>query len=175
MVASERDALSKYAKNKARALEIGSYMGVSANIIAKSLSRDGMLYCIDPFPDRKGKKNPGLSIMERQLIRSGVLSKVKVIQAFSTDSSILPQIPNQLDFIFVDGDHRYEGLQSDWAIVQKKLAKDGIVCLHDTIVPANEPTRVFGSVKFFQDVIKNDSNFELLEECYSMNILKRLT
>ena len=50
----EKEALEKYASGKTRALEIGTYMGVSANIIAKVLKPSGKLYCVDPFLERKG-------------------------------------------------------------------------------------------------------------------------
>ncbi len=174
MNAAEKAALRKYAVGKENALEIGTYMGVSANIIAKAMAKSGTLRCVDPFLDRKGSKDPGLAIAERDLHRNGVAHKVIILKGFSTDPLIQDLIPFELDFIFIDGDHSYKGLGNDWKIVGEKLRIHGIVCLHDTIIPAEEPYRDFGSVKYFEDVVKRDIRFELIEQCYSMTVLKRL-
>ena len=78
-----------------------------------------------------------------------------------------------IDLLWIDGDHSYEGLANDWQIVLDKLSTNGIVCLHDTTIPAAEPYRDFGSVAYFNEVVKNDKNFTLLETVYSMNVLLR--
>jgi len=83
-------------------------------------------------------------------------------------------LPSGFDFIFVDGDHSYEGLERDWQIVLRRLASGGVVCLHDTTIPAAEPHRQFGSVNYFDEVISRATEFELRATCYSMNILVRL-
>ncbi|SRR5260221_7391990 len=174
MTEEEKIALKKYAFDKERALEIGTYMGVSANLIAKALIPKGVLYCVDPFLDRKGKKNPGWAIAERDLERNKVRNKVTILRGFSSDPLIQVQIPDELDFIFVDGDHSYEGLANDWQIVKQKLKLNGEVCLHDTLIPAKEPYRNFGSVQYFQDIIKLDTKFNLIDQCYSMTVLKKI-
>jgi predicted O-methyltransferase YrrM len=170
----EREVLKRYADGKTRALEVGTYMGVSANIIAKVLDPTGILYCVDPFLDRKGSRNPGLAIAERDLNRNGIIHRVSILKGYSSDMNIQLQIPDDLDFIFIDGDHRYEGLENDWKIVKSKLRVDGIVCLHDTIIPKEEPYRDYGSVKYFQNVILKDMQFKLIDQSYSMTVLKRV-
>ena len=172
---TEKLVLGKYAKGKKIALEIGTFMGVSANIIAKEMVDTGKIYCVDPFFKRHQKKNPGLSIAERDLKRNKLFHKVIFLIGLSTDSKIKDQVPTNLDFIFVDGDHSYEGLFNDWGIVKKKLSIGGIVCLHDTIIPLNEQWRKFGSVLFYNDIIMCDREFQLIETAHSMTILRRLS
>ena len=169
----EKVCLKKYAKNKKLALEIGTYMGVTASIIATSLGQDGVLYCVDPFESKNNKQNPGYRMAVRQLKRENTFHKAKFLLGYSNDQKIISQIPGQLDFILVDGDHSYEGLKNDWQLVLSKLAINGIVCFHDTTIPVNEPYRNFGSVEYFNEVIKNDKNFFHLETAYSMNVLAR--
>ena len=169
----EKVCLKKYAKNKKLALEIGTYMGVTASIIATSLGQDGVLYCVDPFESKNNKQNPGYRMAVRQLKRENTFHKAKFLLGYSNDQKIISQIPDQLDFILVDGDHSYEGLKNDWQLVLSKLAINGIVCFHDTTIPVNEPYRNFGSVEYFNEVIKNDKNFFHLETAYSMNVLAR--
>lgn len=173
MVEGEKQVLAKHAKDRTKALEIGTYMGVSANIIAKALGSNGKLFCVDPFLPKRNGVNAGKSIAVRDLKRNGLLHKVAFLEGFSTTKNIIESIPLDLDFIFIDGDHSYEGLANDWEIVHQKLTKGGIVCLHDTMIPVNEEFRKFGSVKYFQDVVSKDSEFELIDSCHSMTVLKR--
>lgn len=171
MTKEEKECLGKHAKGKKNALEIGTYMGVTATLIASSLSENGKLYCIDPFESKNEKVNPGFKIAVRELKRRKLLQKTSFLQGFSNDKMIITRIPEQLDFILVDGDHSYQGLANDWNIVLKKLAHGGIVLLHDTTIPESEPYRQFGSVEFFNEVIKNNGDFERIETVYSMNVL----
>lgn len=173
MNAIEKACLQKQATGKKRALEIGTYMGVTATIIAGAMHKEGKLYCVDPFELKNGEENPGYLMALRELKRSNVLAKTTFLRGFSTSKEIVDQIPEQLDFILVDGDHSYEGLANDWQIVLDKLSTNGIVCLHDTTIPAAEPYRNFGSVTYFNEVVKIDKNFTLLETVYSMNVLLR--
>lgn len=174
MNAKEKQALKQHARGRRRALEIGTYMGVSANIIAKELESEGTLFCIDPFVNIKGMKNPGLTIAERDLKKNALLSKVVFLKGLSTDPEIKSKLGDDFDFIFIDGDHSYEGLANDWQIVKQTLKPGGIICLHDTIIPIEEPYRNFGSVTYFNNVIRHDDQFKLIDECYSMTVLKRL-
>jgi predicted O-methyltransferase YrrM len=83
------------------------------------------------------------------------------------------QLPKQFDFIFVDGDHSFEGLKNDWQIVLRRLSPGGIVCLHDTSVPASEPYRRLGSSAFFDSQIGPHPDFEWIECCHTLNVLRR--
>ncbi|MFT3908087.1 MAG: class I SAM-dependent methyltransferase [Ferruginibacter sp.] len=169
MIEDEKRCLQKYAQKKSKALEIGTYMGVSASIIAKSLVEGGVVYCVDPYTGLDVCQE----IAERELKRNKVFEKTKLFKGFSSDEAIIKQIPTDLDFILVDGDHSYEGLKNDWKIVSERLVSNGIVCLHDTITPEKEPWRNFGSVEYFNKIIMNDPGFELLESVFSMNVLRR--
>jgi len=174
MVNEEMDCLYQYAKGRHRALEVGTYMGVSASIIASAMDGNGTLYCVDPFDSREGKTNPAYIITVRHLKRANVFEKVTFLKGFSTEQKIKEQIPQDLDFILLDGDHSYEGLKNDWEIVLNRLKPGGVLCLHDTTIPVLEPYRNFGSVEFFNKIILKDTRFKLIDTAYSMNVLVRL-
>jgi predicted O-methyltransferase YrrM len=169
--AEELETLERYASGHRVALEIGTYMGVSASIISRALIPDGQLYCVDPWEIHHGRENPCWTICKRELQRNGNASRVTFLQGLSHEMESV--MPASFDFIFVDGDHAYEGLERDWGIVMRRLQPGGIVCLHDTSVPEAEPYRQFGAVEFFDRVIRHHTEFEWLERCYSMNVLKR--
>lgn len=168
----ELASLEKYSFGKKRALEIGSFMGISAVKIAKSMYKSGKLYCIDPWEAINNKENPCKSIFDREMKINRVEEKVDCLLGYSTD--MFEKIPCKMDFIFVDGDHSYKGLENDWKIVCQYLKVGGVVCLHDTKIPKDNPSRNFGSVDFFNNVILQSEEYKLLETVYSMNILLRI-
>lgn len=47
-------------------------------------------------------------------------------------------LPDPIDFLFVDGDHTYEGVKRDWDMYSPLVRKGGIVALHD-VCPSAEP------------------------------------
>jgi predicted O-methyltransferase YrrM len=167
----ELACLARHASERRAALEIGSYMGVSACVIAAALNREGKLVCVDPWEPRKGRENPCWTICKRELRRRGVLSRVAFLQGYSHEVEIA--MPADLDFIFVDGDHSYAGMERDWGIVLRHLMPGGILCLHDTTAPAAEPHLNFGAVRFFDENLRHHSDFEWLECCYSLNVMRR--
>jgi predicted O-methyltransferase YrrM len=169
----ELGCLSQYSRGHKTALEIGTHMGVSARTIARGLGPDGRLYCVDPWEPRRGKENPCWTICRRELQRNGVVFRVHFVQGFSHDVENI--LPAEFDFIFIDGDHSYEGLELDWGIVGRRAAAGAIVCLHDTTVPKEEPYRMFGAVTFFNEVVRHDPRFRMIECCYSMNVLRRIS
>ncbi len=168
----ELAGLARHAAGCKVALEIGTFQGVSAGVIARALSAEGHLYCIDPWDPIDGRENVVFSIAKRHFVRSGVAGRIVVLQGTSVTTEA--RIPPVLDFAFIDGDHSYQGLETDWAIVASRVAPGGIVCLHDTTIPAAEPHRNHGSVRYFEEVIRRDPRFRHVETVYSMNVMQRL-
>src|SRR5689334_5298216 len=98
----ELEMLERYARNAECALEIGSALGVSAARIASVISKGGTLYCVDPWPSPDGEINPCYAIFRRHLQRAGMSDKVRILQKLS--SEVYDLLPDELDFVFVDGD-----------------------------------------------------------------------
>jgi predicted O-methyltransferase YrrM len=170
---SERDALIKYLPGAVSAIEIGVYEGVNTVLIAKNIEPTGKLYGIDPF----FKGSLGICyhkyISLLNLKRNKVRNKVVLIQKLSFDASA--NVPEEVDFIFIDGDHTFEGVEKDWQIYSKKVKWGGIIALHDTSVPDFDPNRKYlGSVRYFNEIIFKSPYFEIIETIDSLNILKRI-
>jgi peptidoglycan/LPS O-acetylase OafA/YrhL len=47
-------------------------------------------------------------------------------------------------------------------------------CLHDTKISHKEPHRNHGLVQFYNDIIASHADIQLLENCYSLNVLKHI-
>src|SRR5207244_11331297 len=61
-----------------------------------------------------------------------------------------------VDFIFIDGDHSYDGLRQDWEAWRTLIAPGGIVALHDSRSTASRPLDRVGDVVYVRDVILRD-------------------
>lgn len=75
--------------------------------------------------------------------------------------------------MFVDGDHSWDGIETDWDIVRQKLRRGGVVCLHDAIVPIGNPRRL-NSARFYEEVIEKDRDFVAIGWVDSMVALRRV-
>jgi len=169
---SERSVLEKYAKNASVGIEIGVYEGVNTSLIARNMKSEGRLYGIDPF--FKGRAGICYSklIALHNLKKTQTIGKVTLIEKLSSDAAA--DVPERIDFMFIDGDHSYEGIAKDWELFSCKIVPGGIIALHDTSVPDFDPERSkLGSVSFFAQVISKDLAFEKLETADSMNVLRR--
>lgn len=168
----ELQMIEKYAADKKLALEVGSYQGVSAARIAKAMAADGTLYCVDPWEAINGNINPCYAIFQRHLRRAGVTEKILVLQNISTQADEL--LPDELDFIFIDGDHSWTGVETDWRLVGQKLRVGGVVCLHDSFIPREEPWRSPDSVRFYDEIIRPDKQFEMIDSVHSLAVMRRI-
>lgn len=105
--------------------------------------------------------------------KNNLSNKVKFISKLSFDA--VGDVPNNLDFIFIDGDHSLEGIKKDWEIFSQKVKPSGIIALHDTSVPIHNPAvSNLGSYKYFNEHIIKDNRFKLIETVDSLNILKKI-
>lgn len=165
----ERQCLCRHVLKANNAVEIGTFMGITAAELARALPADATLYCVDPYP---GGGEPLQQIARRQIARAGALSKVRMVRADSTGA--VASLPSQVDFFFVDGDHSYEGLANDWKIVKQLLRPGGIAAFHDVVPVPNSDVYSCGSIKFYNEVISIDSGFTLLEIVRSLAIMQRI-
>ncbi|MDH4452069.1 MAG: class I SAM-dependent methyltransferase [Verrucomicrobiota bacterium] len=164
----ERACLCRHIAKVKAAVEIGTFMGLTAAEMARSLPADATLYCVDPYP---GGGEPLLQIALRQIARAGAASKVRMVRADSAGA--VANLPAQVDFFFVDGDHSYEGLSADWKIVRQLLKPGGIAAFHDTARAPEAMVHSEGSIRFFEEVITHDPEFTQLETVRSLNVIRR--
>jgi predicted O-methyltransferase YrrM len=167
----EREALAKYASGAATVVEIGVFEGVNTVILSKAMRKDGKTFGIDPF----FKGGLGVCyhkmITETHLKRNKVRDLVSLIEKFSFDA--VSDIPTTVDFIFIDGDHSWEGISKDWPLYSDKLKAGGIMALHDTSTIDADSGYVQDSVRYYNEVIRHDDRFEWVENIDRMNILRR--
>ena len=63
----------------------------------------------------------------------------------------------KIDFLFIDGDHKYESVMADYLLYKNFLKKGGIIGFHDYLLPMHN----FGVKRFLDDLSKgNIDNFK---------------
>jgi predicted O-methyltransferase YrrM len=169
---AEREALSRHAAGRSRVAEIGVFEGLTTALLARAMVPDGVLYAIDPFfPGRLGVCW-GRFIALRETAR--VRPRRNIVFVEKTSSEAVADVPGQLDFLFIDGDHSLEGITRDWTDWSARIAPGGIMALHDTRVPDHNPgVAGLGSHQYFESHIRRDPQYELLEQVDSLSILRR--
>lgn len=124
-----RDAKNYLGKDNLVFVEIGSYMGESAEIFAQELP-NATIYCIDPwlpgYDDEDSASHSDFSMVEQQFdLRISKYPNIIKKKGFSTDFKI------NYDIIYIDGRHFYEGVKEDllhWLPLRNEKA---IISGHD--------------------------------------------
>jgi cephalosporin hydroxylase len=116
-------------------LEIGTANGGTLFCFCKLTQNDATIISIDlpegPFgggyPEWKipiyqafAKQNQKLYLLRKDSHQQETLEEVKKILN-----------GNQLDFLFIDGDHSYEGVKKDFEMYSPLIRKGGIIAFHD--------------------------------------------
>jgi predicted O-methyltransferase YrrM len=113
------------------ALEIGSHLGASSCYIAAGLAQiNGYLFCVDTWHNETMPEGEQDTYAAFQKNTYGVRQQITPVKKKSDEVSI-SDIKVPLNFVFIDGDHSYEGVRNDFDLVQQWLAKDGIIAFHD--------------------------------------------
>lgn len=168
----EKKALIKYVNGKKVVIEIGVFEGANTVMLAKHMGQEGKLYGIDPFFRGKLGISYSYLIVQHFIRKNALKSRVELIRKFSIDAC--QDVPDKIDFIFIDGDHSWEGIQNDWILYAPKIVQNGIIALHDTAAPEFQQWKIgTESVKFFEQVIQKDNRFELVETIDSLNVLRK--
>lgn len=114
---TELEFLVNKARGKSSFLEIGSRYGETLKAIGQVLRPGATIVCVD-LPDGPwGRSNsaPVLKGVCRNLhLEYG--HNVVCLLGNSTDPEIVKTVEGHgpFDLVFIDGDHRYEGVRSDW-------------------------------------------------------------
>lgn len=117
-------------------VEIGSAHGWSTCLIALALEQNlkGMLYAVDPHvPNDWSDPNPNQSLdaLRANLHASGLSQRVRIIR--KTTANAASELPGRIDFAFVDGDHSFDGVKTDWELLRPRLNPWSIVVFHDSL------------------------------------------
>lgn len=110
-------------------VEVGSYCGRSSSLLGQMAIEHGHeLSCVDNFVSGA----PGIIDVEKEFKKNMDRSRVKY-QLLCMESKRAAHLfdDEEVDFVFIDGDHRYEGTRDDIKFWFPKLRKGGFMLFHD--------------------------------------------
>jgi predicted O-methyltransferase YrrM len=113
-------------------IEIGSYNGESSRMFLET-GKFKKLYCIDPWSPYDSSQSASLtnSVAEKEfdelVLKFPAIEKVK---GFSADVFSMFQ-EESIDFIYIDGDHRFEEVLKDLKNYYSKIKFGGVISGHD--------------------------------------------
>ena len=134
LTTGERVVLHRLASAKETILEIGSYVGASACCFGAAMEKSGSgrVFCIDTW-NNDAMTEGSMDTYSEFLKNTEALAPFIVpVRGFSTDAvqQIAVRI-NHADLLFIDGDHSYEGVKTDWNVYKGFLKAGSIVVFHD--------------------------------------------
>ena len=138
-------------------LEIGSYKGKSTVGLASIAQRYslGPVVAVDPHTAPAvtdyghGSQQSSWDEFQASLRRAGVEESVEAHRAYSRD--LAPDWHRPIRFLWIDGDHTYNGAKADLELFRRHLAPHAIVAFHDVLHSFAGPIRVF-----VEDVLQSD-------------------
>lgn len=118
-------------------VEIGSYKGKSAVVMASALVPPSRLYCIDPFNGAGAWYYSSLQgqfeDFTKNIRLTGLDHIVESIKGYSAEVAKFWKLP--IDLLFIDGDHTYTGALDDLRLWTPFLKSGGILAMHDVFFP----------------------------------------
>jgi hypothetical protein len=148
--------------------EIGVDLATYSNILCKRMPTL-KLYCIDPWSNYDvGRATPDL---DREIIYKAAKEalerfNVRIIRKYSMEA-VNEFGDNSLDFVYIDGDHRYSFVKEDLIEWGKKVRPGGIISGHDYYSRRPDVLRAVGEYTketnierwFITDISKPSSYF----------------
>jgi predicted O-methyltransferase YrrM len=170
---AERASLARHAAGKKRVVEIGVWHGVTTKVLRNAMAPDGILLGVDPYP--KGRFGFSVQRLIAQRETARLTGTVELQRMTSTEAARLYAGRNgpPLDFVFIDGDHSYEGLRGDWEAWSPLVGPHGLIALHDSRCSAERNIEGAGSVIFTRDTIRHDPRFRLVETVDTLTVMSR--
>jgi len=148
---STKFAKKYFGNKKLNIAEIGVFEGTNANNLLKELNIN-KIYLIDPYEIKLWEDYSDAIInAEKKAHRLLKHYKNKIIWIKNSSEKAISRIKENLDFVYIDGNHQYEYVKKDIESYWRILKKGGILAGNDTQIP--DVSRAF-----WEFVIKNKLN-----------------
>ncbi len=170
----ERDCLARHASGKKRLAEIGVHHGVTTRRLRSVMDPAGVLFAIDPYPKQMLGFSAQWVVARREVsrVKTGTIQWMRKFGADAAAKLLADGCP-LFDFVFIDGDHSWDGLKSDWEGWSRLTAPGGIIALHDSRSSTLRQIDGAGSARFTREVIAHDPMFETIDAIGTLTVLQR--
>lgn len=152
-------------------MEIGTARGGTLMLFAKALPEDSLIISLDLPAGDFGGGYPFWKIFLYKSFAHG-RQAIRLVRKDSHSIETRERIKNMLnnrpiDFLFIDGDHTYEGVKKDFELYNPLVRKGGIIAFHD-VAPHNKPGSRVEISKFWNE-IKNKYDYKEFVENWGQN------
>jgi predicted O-methyltransferase YrrM len=137
-----------------RIVEIGTYLGGTLFCWPRLAAADATIISVDLPGEQFGRNDDAAKkTFESYLLRG---QRLCCVRGDSRADGTLADVRSRLegdaiDFLFIDGDHRYETVRSDFERYRDLVRPGGLIALHDIIadrnVPASQVHRLWGELE----------------------------
>jgi predicted O-methyltransferase YrrM len=130
-------------------VEVGSYRGRSAIVLAAGAREDVPVYAVEPHEAFKGALGANFGPEDRgafyrNMLASGAYREVRLVNLSS--EVVTPGWRLPVGLLFIDGDHSYEGVRRDYECWKGHLAPGALVAFDDSVRPELGPARLIGEL-----------------------------
>jgi len=146
-------------------LEIGTANGGTFFLLSRMANENALIVSVD-LPG--GKFGGGYPSWKEKVYKSFAKGKQRIellransheLQTFNKVKEIFGQ--HKIEFMFLDGDHTYEGVKQDMEMYKELLADEALVMFHD-VVPHFNP--IYGVEKFWNEIKRDYEHKEFIED-----------
>ena len=166
---AEGELIERCSAGAQRVVQIGVAEGGSAWHARRTMDPGGTLHLIDTYPRVLGLNMS--SIIARRLVESVSGAEVDWIRARSDEA--IRSWSEPIEFLFIDGDHSYEAVRSDWEDWHGFVEPDGRVAFHDALLDAPWMDQSFGSARFVSELIDAEGGWAIVDRADSIAVFAR--
>ncbi|HVB36968.1 MAG TPA: class I SAM-dependent methyltransferase, partial [Vicinamibacterales bacterium] len=140
---AERSCLSRHGIGRRHVVVIGVAYGVSARVLRRAMDRDGVLTGIDTRRSGLVAESVERLIMQKEI---GKVSHGRFVLEERPSAEVAAGWTMPVDLLLIDGDHRWQGIDTDWRAWSPLVTPGGLVAVHDSRPMPGRP--VLESVRY---------------------------
>jgi len=135
-------------------LEIGTSHGGTLFLLSHIASVDALIVSIDiPYKDFGGGYSPWRTRLYKSFALPG--QEICLIRGSSHDNKVKQRLrailyEDKIDFLFIDGDHSYNGVKEDFETYGPLVKNGGMIAFHDIILNKENPQ--FEAYKYWAEI-----------------------
>jgi cephalosporin hydroxylase len=148
-------------------VEIGTAHGGTLLLFTRVASADALLISIDLA---RGLFAGGYHVTRTLLYKAFAREQqtIELLRSGSHEPRTVNEVRNHLadreiDFLFIDGDHRYDAVARDFQTYSCLVRSGGLVAFHDIVPFPEQPERVGGVPRLWQELKKSYETEEFVE------------